>query len=82
MSGSTAWLRVAPTSAMAKGRREAADDARDGQLKERAPYMAPEQIRALPVDARTDVYAASVVLWEALADAVAPLSGRAPRWGS
>jgi serine/threonine protein kinase len=39
---------------------------REGQLKGKTAYMAPEQIRALPVDARTDVYAASVVLWEAL----------------
>jgi eukaryotic-like serine/threonine-protein kinase len=39
---------------------------REGQVKGKAAYMAPEQIRALPVDARTDVYSASVVLWEAL----------------
>lgn len=40
---------------------------RDGQLKGKLPYMAPEQIRNGFVDRRTDVYAASVVLWEALA---------------
>jgi serine/threonine protein kinase len=39
---------------------------RDGQLKGKLAYMAPEQIRGLPVSRRTDVYAASVVLWEAL----------------
>jgi serine/threonine protein kinase len=39
---------------------------REGQLKGKAAYMAPEQIRGLPVDRRTDVYAASVVLWETL----------------
>jgi len=37
-----------------------------GQLKGKLAYMAPEQLRADPVDRRTDIYAASVVLWEAL----------------
>jgi serine/threonine protein kinase len=40
---------------------------RDGQLKGKLSYMAPEQIGNWPVDRRTDVYAASVVLWETLA---------------
>ncbi len=35
-------------------------------LKGKIAYMAPEQLRAQPVSARTDVYAASVVLWECL----------------
>ena len=39
---------------------------RDGQLKGKFRYMAPEQVRDGPVNARTDVYAASVVLWELL----------------
>jgi eukaryotic-like serine/threonine-protein kinase len=39
----------------------------DGQLKGKTAYMAPEQIRGRPVDRRTDVYAAAVVLWETLA---------------
>lgn len=39
---------------------------RDGQLKGKLAYMAPEQIRNTGVDRRTDVYAAAAVLWEAL----------------
>jgi serine/threonine protein kinase len=40
---------------------------REGQIKGKLAYMSPEQIEARPVDRRTDVFAASVVLWEALA---------------
>jgi eukaryotic-like serine/threonine-protein kinase len=39
---------------------------RDGQLKGKLAYMAPEQLRGESVTRRSDVYAASVVLWEAL----------------
>jgi eukaryotic-like serine/threonine-protein kinase len=39
---------------------------REGQIKGKLAYMAPEQIRG-QVDRRSDVFAASVVLWEALA---------------
>ncbi|MDP9152218.1 MAG: serine/threonine protein kinase, partial [Myxococcota bacterium] len=38
------------------------EPARKGKIA----YMAPEQLRAQPVSVRTDVYAASVVLWECL----------------
>ena len=38
----------------------------DGQLKGKLSYMAPEQITNQPMDRRTDVYSAAVVLWEAL----------------
>lgn len=39
---------------------------RGGELKGKVPYMPPEQLRAEPTDRRVDVYAAGVVLWEAL----------------
>ncbi len=39
---------------------------RNGQLKGKVAYMAPEQILCAEVTRRTDVYAAGVVLWEAL----------------
>ena len=37
-----------------------------GQLKGKVPYMAPEQFRNTPIDRRTDVFSASIVLWELL----------------
>jgi eukaryotic-like serine/threonine-protein kinase len=39
---------------------------REGHVRGSVPYMAPEQVRDEPLSARTDVYGASVVLWEAL----------------
>ncbi len=39
---------------------------REGQLKGKPAYMAPEQILTDEVDARTDLFAASVMLWELL----------------
>lgn len=39
---------------------------REGQLKGKLGYMAPEQIELGVVDRRTDIYSAAVVLWEAL----------------
>jgi serine/threonine-protein kinase len=39
---------------------------RTGVRKGKLPYMAPEQVRGEPVDARADVWAVGVMLWEAL----------------
>ena len=39
---------------------------RDGQIKGKLSYMSPEQLTGRPVDRRADVFAAAVVLWEAL----------------
>ena len=40
---------------------------RVGEIKGKLAYMAPEQVDHAPVSPRTDIYAAGVVLWEALA---------------
>jgi len=42
-------------------------ETREGQLKGKIRYMAPEQLKRGDVDRTADVYAASVVLWECLA---------------
>ncbi len=42
-------------------------DTHTGQVKGKLAYMAPEQILGQAIDRRVDVFAAGVVLWEALA---------------
>jgi serine/threonine-protein kinase len=39
---------------------------RDGQMKGKLSYMSPEQLQGQRVDRRSDIFAAGVVLWEAL----------------
>jgi serine/threonine-protein kinase len=43
------------------------ENTREGIVKGKLAYMAPEQLGGVEVDRRADVYAASVVLWEMLA---------------
>ena len=50
---------------VAKAAGRVGQETREGQLKGKLAYMAPEQIRGA-TNRRTDIYAASVVLWEAL----------------
>jgi serine/threonine-protein kinase len=42
---------------------------RDGQVKGKASYMSPEQLRGEEIDRRVDVYAMGIVLWELLTGA-------------
>jgi hypothetical protein len=39
---------------------------REGQIKGKIAYMAPEQLHGIPATRQSDVYALSVVLWETL----------------
>ncbi len=43
------------------------EEARDGQLKGKVGYMAPEQAKGEPYDQRADLFAVGVMLWEGLA---------------
>jgi serine/threonine protein kinase len=40
---------------------------REGIVKGKIGYMAPEQLSGLPVDRRADIFASGVMLWEAIA---------------
>ena len=46
-----------------------AQETRTGQVKGKLQYMAPEQMKGKGVTRAADIYAAGVVLWEALANA-------------
>lgn len=39
-----------------------------GALRGTLPYMSPEQVMGLPVDARSDLYSAGIVYWELLSN--------------
>jgi len=41
-----------------------AKEEEDGVLKGKFSYMSPEQIRGMPIDPRSDVFALGIVLWE------------------
>jgi eukaryotic-like serine/threonine-protein kinase len=43
-----------------------AQSTRQGQVKGKVSYMSPEQLTSRPVDRRADIFAAGIVLWEAL----------------
>jgi serine/threonine-protein kinase len=43
-----------------------ANATRDGQIKGKVAYMAPEQLNAAPIDRRADLYSVGVLLWELL----------------
>jgi Protein kinase domain len=36
----------------------------DGSIRGKFPYMSPEQVESKPIDARSDIFAMGVVLWE------------------
>ncbi len=46
--------------------RTSASHTSEGEIKGKMPYMPPEQLFGEDIDRRVDVYAAGVVLWEAL----------------
>jgi serine/threonine-protein kinase len=49
---------------IAKSGHEPGEDTAAGQLKGKAPYMSPEQASGQPIDWRSDIFAAGVMLFE------------------
>ncbi len=47
--------------------KSSAQTTREGEVRGKLPYMAPEQLGVTPASRRTDIYAAAVILWEMLA---------------
>ncbi len=54
---------------IARSVEHAGENTTTGEIKGKLSYMAPEQIHALSLDRRTDVWALGVVLWECVAGA-------------
>ena len=49
---------------IAKAGRSSAEDTKSGKLKGKVPYMSPEQAQGLELDARSDIFALGVMLFE------------------
>jgi DNA-directed RNA polymerase subunit RPC12/RpoP len=56
---------------IARARSRLGMSTKKGEIKGKIGYMSPEQLRSVPLDRRSDVYATGVVLWELLTGLVA-----------
>ncbi len=55
-----------------------AQETAEGKIKGKFAYMAPEHVMGDPLDARADIYAAAIILWELLAGRRAYPQGVSP----